>query len=200
MDVKPQIIDGRTMVPAAYVAENLGATVGWVEETQTVTITSKQVAASNVTEPAEQVTEKPITDTPGIKVPSQALKTQDAYKIGEWVEFENTKIKIHDAHETDNMDGFEAPEGEAYYVIEFSIITNVQPRSGRTHPPYEFIYNLYTVDGINYSAIVSTGNDPKIYLGEETECVLYMPIEQGETIDYVLVSDGEGNTANVYVD
>lgn len=40
-DVEPQIINGRTMVPAAYVATALGATVSWDEINQTVVINGK---------------------------------------------------------------------------------------------------------------------------------------------------------------
>ncbi|MDD4689807.1 MAG: copper amine oxidase N-terminal domain-containing protein [Eubacteriales bacterium] len=38
-DTKPQIIDDRTLVPVRIVAEQLGATVGWDEAQQKVTIT-----------------------------------------------------------------------------------------------------------------------------------------------------------------
>lgn len=38
-DVAPQIINGRTMLPARFVAENLGATVGWDPATQSIPIT-----------------------------------------------------------------------------------------------------------------------------------------------------------------
>jgi len=37
--VVPEIINGRTMLPLRFVAENLGATVGWDQNTQTITIT-----------------------------------------------------------------------------------------------------------------------------------------------------------------
>lgn len=38
MDVAPEIVDNRTMLPARFVAEGLGATVGWDASTQTVLI------------------------------------------------------------------------------------------------------------------------------------------------------------------
>lgn len=38
LDVPPMIIDGRTLVPARFVAESFGANVDWVEATQTVAI------------------------------------------------------------------------------------------------------------------------------------------------------------------
>jgi len=37
--VVPEIINGRTMLPLRFVAESLGATVGWEQSTQTITIT-----------------------------------------------------------------------------------------------------------------------------------------------------------------
>jgi len=37
--VVPEIINGRTMLPLRFVSENLGATVGWDQNTQTITIT-----------------------------------------------------------------------------------------------------------------------------------------------------------------
>ncbi len=37
--VVPEIINGRTMIPLRFVAENLGATVDWNQDTKTVTIT-----------------------------------------------------------------------------------------------------------------------------------------------------------------
>lgn len=38
-DVAPKIVNGRTMLPARFVAENLGAVVAWNEADKTVTIT-----------------------------------------------------------------------------------------------------------------------------------------------------------------
>lgn len=39
MDTEPIIIDGRTMLPIRFVAENLGFKVEWDESTQTITVT-----------------------------------------------------------------------------------------------------------------------------------------------------------------
>ncbi|HWI50737.1 MAG TPA: copper amine oxidase N-terminal domain-containing protein [Symbiobacteriaceae bacterium] len=46
MDVAPVVINGRTMVPARFVAEALGASVEWDQAKQRVVITSKGMAAS----------------------------------------------------------------------------------------------------------------------------------------------------------
>lgn len=42
-DVAPKIVNSRTMLPARFIAENLGAKVDWNEEKQQVTITGKHV-------------------------------------------------------------------------------------------------------------------------------------------------------------
>lgn len=39
LDVPPQIIDGRTLVPVRAISESLGVAVGWIAETQTVVLT-----------------------------------------------------------------------------------------------------------------------------------------------------------------
>ena len=40
LDVPPMLINGRTMVPVRFVSESLGCKVDWIDETQTVVITS----------------------------------------------------------------------------------------------------------------------------------------------------------------
>lgn len=41
LDVPPMIVDDRTLVPVRAISESLGINVEWVEETQTVVLTSK---------------------------------------------------------------------------------------------------------------------------------------------------------------
>lgn len=43
-DVAPEIVNNRTMLPIRVIAEALGATVGWDEATQTVTIEAKDIS------------------------------------------------------------------------------------------------------------------------------------------------------------
>ncbi|MGC8576326.1 MAG: stalk domain-containing protein, partial [Caldisericum sp.] len=38
LDVAPQIINGRTYLPLRFISENLGASVNWDDQTQTITI------------------------------------------------------------------------------------------------------------------------------------------------------------------
>ena len=42
-DVVPKIVNNRTMLPARFVAENLGAEVSWNEEKQLVTVNGKNI-------------------------------------------------------------------------------------------------------------------------------------------------------------
>ena len=49
-DVAPKIVNDRTMLPARFVAENLGADVSWNEDKELVTITGKNLkTGENVT-------------------------------------------------------------------------------------------------------------------------------------------------------
>ena len=50
LDVPPQVIDGRTLVPVRAVAEGLDATVKWVSSTHTVEITKEGLDLSHVLE------------------------------------------------------------------------------------------------------------------------------------------------------
>ncbi len=42
IDVAPQIIDGRTLIPLRALADGVGATINWIEETKTIEITFNQ--------------------------------------------------------------------------------------------------------------------------------------------------------------
>lgn len=60
-DVPPQIIDGRTMVPARYVAEALGATVEWDGANNSVLIHSAGQAAAKAPEGVKEEVSSDIT-------------------------------------------------------------------------------------------------------------------------------------------
>ena len=53
MDTKAIIKDGRTFVPIRYVAEELGATVGWDPNTRTVIITTKDATNADIPNAAD---------------------------------------------------------------------------------------------------------------------------------------------------
>ncbi len=50
LDVPPQVINDRTLVPVRAIAESLNATVGWVDETQTVVITTNMIVAEQTSD------------------------------------------------------------------------------------------------------------------------------------------------------
>ena len=62
LDVSAMAIDGRTLVPVRFVSESLQADVQWIQETQTVQITT-QAGGTTVTVPAVTPTPTP-TPTP----------------------------------------------------------------------------------------------------------------------------------------
>jgi hypothetical protein len=86
-DVPPQLIDGRVMVPARFVAESLGATVEWDGERNTVVITGQQTES---TQPPQETakTEPEITADPINTIP---INYKEEY-IGNTIEIDNIKI------------------------------------------------------------------------------------------------------------
>jgi hypothetical protein len=67
-DVPPQIIDGRVMVPARFVAEPLGATVEWDGENNTVIVTDKSKVADPIVEKNNLIHGKELHDVYGITI------------------------------------------------------------------------------------------------------------------------------------
>ena len=64
LDVPAQIVDGRTMVPARFVAESMGCNVGWNADTQTVTISTDNIAVEPpVNNSASVESQIPVTNT-----------------------------------------------------------------------------------------------------------------------------------------
>ncbi|WP_312045022.1 copper amine oxidase N-terminal domain-containing protein [Anaerotignum sp.] len=59
LEVPPQIINGRTMVPARFVAENLNCDVNWNATTQTISISETDSTQPVVTEQQTSVSESP---------------------------------------------------------------------------------------------------------------------------------------------
>ncbi len=81
-DVKPEIIDGRTMVPLRKIFEELGATVKWNDETKTVSArkSSKTVTLSIDSDELQidkgKTDDKgnPVTETVTLEVPAQIIE------------------------------------------------------------------------------------------------------------------------------
>ena len=58
MDVKPRLVNGRTLVPLRFVSESLGAQVDWNPQTKAVTVSTAAVVADSK---QNNTTEKPLT-------------------------------------------------------------------------------------------------------------------------------------------
>lgn len=74
-DVPPQLINDRTMVPLRAIFENLGATVNWDADTQTVTSTKENITINlTIDNPIMYVNGKAVTlDSPGCLVDGRTL-------------------------------------------------------------------------------------------------------------------------------
>lgn len=69
LDVAPQIIEGRTLVPLRFISTAMGAEVGWDPVTETVTLTQEPLpmpeGAGDPTQPAEETPAAP--ETPAVE-------------------------------------------------------------------------------------------------------------------------------------
>lgn len=98
LDVPPQLVNDRTLVPVRAVAEGLNADVDWVETTQTVLITEKFVASPT---PAPTLAPTP-TKTP-ISTPSDKLEI-GYYEVNDCIPdyLSVTGAKLNNTFEPDN--------------------------------------------------------------------------------------------------
>ncbi len=87
-DVPPQVISGRTLVPARALAEALGATVSWDAANNSIIVTS-QVQVGG---------------TPGVKNETTTFKSNDLPSLG-MINLRTDKNIIHDAQKEVIIDG-----------------------------------------------------------------------------------------------
>lgn len=74
MDVAPQVINGRTMVPVRFVAQGLGYEVSWVPETRTVVIKSPSATLNLPVGGSEAILESPQGKSAfALDVPAQVI-------------------------------------------------------------------------------------------------------------------------------
>jgi hypothetical protein len=186
MDVKPQIIDGRTMVPAAYVAENLGATVGWVEETQTVTITSKQVASSNVAEAVpervpEIVTERvPETDA---QKPDPTPINAGTLTLGDTFVFDDLEITFGKNIKWVTLENqFSDLDGSTVIQIPMT----VKNLKNETHGLNMFYYTLYGSKGTELDDVSS-------YFDESVDFAGKLRTGASQNVYMFMLYDGNGD-------
>lgn len=112
LDTPALIIDERTLVPARAISEAYGLYVDWVQETQTVVITT--------TAPE---TEPPVEDTPVEEVPTETIKQAAMYKLangiiekGEYLAGENAYVYIISYEDVDVLLSYTVETGQIGYM------------------------------------------------------------------------------------
>jgi len=122
LDVPAQVIDGRTMIPARFVAEALGANVGWDEAANSVLITTSSAPVSST--PAGPAGLSRANPLPA----GQSLITQDGLQISVKGCIQGTEAwKMVKNVNTSN----EPPEDGKKYIL---ISINVKNISGKKSP------------------------------------------------------------------
>jgi hypothetical protein len=115
-DVPPQLIDGRVMVPARFVAEPLGATVKWDEKNNSVIITSKG-AVSDI----NKVTEKELPES--VKFEEATFQTNEGLKI-KMLNYKYAQVfEPESEYLAKHLDGgvFPAEEGMQLFIFSINI-------------------------------------------------------------------------------
>jgi hypothetical protein len=141
------------------------------------------------------------TSTP--TTPSET--TAQLFQIGDKVVIGNTEITVTKVFTTTevkaegNGSSYFSNSGEEFYGITFDVLTKNQPSSGRYWYGISFIESIVTADGVKYNQRNILGEAKKIYPNENNSESVYIPIEKGDAIASIVVSDGNGNTATVMV-
>ena len=168
MDVAPQIIDGRTMVPARYVAENLGATVKWDAATNSVMISSQEEQAQ--------------TETP-----------EKTYRQNEAINLGNTEVKLLNTFTSTTRHEFTANANECFFVIEFEVKTSAKPTNGSYWQALSFFSQIGATDGTTFqSGSILSKDILSIYPDTATKVVVCVSIPQDKEIASVTLQNPDG--------
>lgn len=100
LDVPGTLVNGRTMVPARFIAESFGADVGWIPETRTVTITYvrkgdvENIDYSNPDKYLVQGKQTDITEAAFKEIDKQLnIKTKELSDIKKVLDWKNSNYK-----------------------------------------------------------------------------------------------------------
>lgn len=148
LDVPPQIIGDRTLVPARAAAEGFGAEVGWDGETRTVTIVTSSTAASTseTAQPVESVE------------PAQPAESVETVKPAESVEPVPADFPI---------EYNSAPEGLVGYASRFRLTSVTLNSDGN----YDIEYELFTFlegrgdVGVSFRCLDADGREVDTFAG-----------------------------------
>lgn len=96
LDAAAKAIDGRTLVPVRFIAESLGAEVGWDQESKTVLINSVLVKQDKAKETVKPQVNKPVANIkPQVKTSGKYVGSTDSDKYHKSTCRWAKKIKKH---------------------------------------------------------------------------------------------------------
>lgn len=174
-DVPPQIIDGRTMVPARFLAEALGATVKWDSENRAVIITKNtqpDVVPANLSE-------------------TKDLKSIPVLALGETADINGIKITVFDIYHVDASPYGGVPkEG---FVIDLAIentSTETLKKIGSFKFEFDIDNELYRDEVNEAFAYFDKIKTRFIYPGEKTKGIYKLVTDKNIKITKIIyVSD-----------
>lgn len=187
-DPPPQMIRGRVFVPLRFVAEALGAEVGWYHETSTVTVSSAaggasaSVTASSSTEGATAGTEPS-----GLPV----FRLNEPVTLGH-VQVAVTDVRYHDEPITVNTIVFGKRDGMRLAAVTFRITTLSLPdsRYSRTYLPLDVI-GRWLLQGDRYRGgeNMTLPGYWVLLPGQTVTCTVYFYIYEHELLTGVELRD-----------
>lgn len=165
-DVPPQIIDGRVLVPAAFVAEALGATVSWDGANQTVIINSSSTTQQN---PAGETAKKPAVTIEDLPVDITIQSPDSIGNVYMTAKYKNNSNK--------NIVGYQITvllkdKNEKVYLSNYDTVL-----PGETSPNFETFgpksQSKSDMEFLEYSITIDNGNGSKTYIKYDPKLKTY---------------------------
>ncbi|MFD1953750.1 stalk domain-containing protein [Paenibacillus thailandensis] len=158
--VDPKVIDGTTYIPVRAAAELLGATVGYDNKTNTVTITSK--GASDSTTPSATTNSKSSPAAIGAKVTYKVEDILDNYTAEIKVESATRGALAWELIKGANQFNEAAPDGYEYLLakISFKVVSNEKADASVHVGPSSF--NLVSSSGKEYDSASVVEPEPAL--------------------------------------
>ncbi len=169
-DVAPQLISGRVMVPAKFVAEPLGATVQWDAQNNAVLISTS--------------TDESFTDFPN----PAATPEPKTSNIGETIEFSGTKIKVKKISYDDTHGTIVSNDNMKFALVNMKVWISEPPRNEITWAGNDFFCACYLADGREVSGSeFTTGDSMHLQENEWNDITVAIEIRESDELSAVLV-------------
>jgi hypothetical protein len=108
------------------------------------------------------------------------------YKIGEKVKFDNTEITINKAFKTKSIGSNGVQTNYAYYVIDYTIKTSLEPKDCNSWQSSDFFARCNAYSGEKYFGKSSFINE-YITPNKEITSTIYFFIKENAEIEYITV-------------